>query len=351
LSKVQHASLVAGELGDLGHGRVLPDADLILAEAVGRDQLFPVVGPLERANLRFRINGIQQGTGRGVPKLDGTIGRSSSGCEKILLPRAPCEGLDCSQVFLDGELWGLLLEVPHVQDVIVTARGELFAVEAPLETADFTGVVGEGGDEGFTEANIPVADGGVERTGGEDRTIPSEGTNTTQVSLQGANLGTSGNVPDLDFVGIVTDGEVLGGGGPRNAADGGVFRKVNERGRGACRSIPEIDDILEGHSQYVRRRPVKEVEVVVINQSWAIKSGERLGRDGRSALGSVLGVENLQLVLVGRVRGRCLVLQSQNLAFLDVGGVEERLGEVGLVLGERLGFDGSQRIGVLVRGD
>ncbi len=40
------------ELGDLGHGRVLPQAQLILAEPVAGQDLALVPAPLQRADLR-----------------------------------------------------------------------------------------------------------------------------------------------------------------------------------------------------------------------------------------------------------------------------------------------------------
>lgn len=42
---------VPPELLDLEHGRVFPQAELVLAEAVGRDELFVVARPLQGANL------------------------------------------------------------------------------------------------------------------------------------------------------------------------------------------------------------------------------------------------------------------------------------------------------------
>jgi hypothetical protein len=49
---VQDAGGVSGELGDLGHGGVLPEAELVLAEAVGGQQLAVVGGPLQGAHLK-----------------------------------------------------------------------------------------------------------------------------------------------------------------------------------------------------------------------------------------------------------------------------------------------------------
>jgi hypothetical protein len=50
--EVQDAGGVSGELSDLGHGGVLPEAELVLAEAVGGQQLALVGGPLQGAHLK-----------------------------------------------------------------------------------------------------------------------------------------------------------------------------------------------------------------------------------------------------------------------------------------------------------
>jgi hypothetical protein len=52
--EVQDARGVSGELGDLGHGGVLPEAELVLAKAVGGQQLALVGRPLQGAHLEGR---------------------------------------------------------------------------------------------------------------------------------------------------------------------------------------------------------------------------------------------------------------------------------------------------------
>jgi len=51
-SHVEHTRLVPGEVGNLRQGRVLPQGELILGEAVGGQNLLLVLGPDERADLR-----------------------------------------------------------------------------------------------------------------------------------------------------------------------------------------------------------------------------------------------------------------------------------------------------------
>lgn len=51
------------ELLDLQHARVLPEAQLVLAEAVGRHELLVVLRPLEGAHLRCQCRTHVQGEG------------------------------------------------------------------------------------------------------------------------------------------------------------------------------------------------------------------------------------------------------------------------------------------------
>ena len=52
---------VAGEADDLRHGGVLPDDDLVLAEAVGRDDFVCVFGPGEIADLAAGVDLVDDG--------------------------------------------------------------------------------------------------------------------------------------------------------------------------------------------------------------------------------------------------------------------------------------------------
>lgn len=68
--KVQHPRLVTSKLADLDHGRVLPQGELILGEAVRGQDLLLVLAPDEGAHLRVGIDLLQQGAGRRVPEAD-----------------------------------------------------------------------------------------------------------------------------------------------------------------------------------------------------------------------------------------------------------------------------------------
>ena len=49
------------ELSDLGHGGVLPNAQLVLGEAVAGHQLLVGLGPQERADLRLGVDAVEAG--------------------------------------------------------------------------------------------------------------------------------------------------------------------------------------------------------------------------------------------------------------------------------------------------
>ena len=57
---------MAGELGGLDHVRVLPQDELVVREAVRRDDLLVVHRPLQRAHLRVRVDGVDEGAWLGL---------------------------------------------------------------------------------------------------------------------------------------------------------------------------------------------------------------------------------------------------------------------------------------------
>eukprot|EP00962_Isochrysis_galbana_P008806 scaffold2456_cov129-Isochrysis_galbana.AAC.6 len=105
LRHVQNARGVPGQLGHLDHGRVLPENELVVRVAVRRDELFVVLGPLQRADLRVRIHRIEAGARAAVPEADHAIGRPAARCEKVALPRAPRKRLDGCLVLVEPEHW------------------------------------------------------------------------------------------------------------------------------------------------------------------------------------------------------------------------------------------------------
>lgn len=73
LCQVQHSAGVSFEFSELGHGWVLPHDQLVLREAVGRDQLTVVFAPLDCAHLGVGVDAVQACSGLGVPESDLSI--------------------------------------------------------------------------------------------------------------------------------------------------------------------------------------------------------------------------------------------------------------------------------------
>eukprot|EP00964_Phaeocystis_antarctica_P064192 scaffold38599_cov75-Phaeocystis_antarctica.AAC.1 len=139
LREVEDARGVAGELGGLDHVRVLPQDELVVREAVRRDDLLVVHRPLQRADLRVGVDGVDEGAVVRVPKADHAVGRAAARGEQVLLPRAPREGLDRRVVLVeakDGRRCRHAPLVPNIQQVVVAPRGELHTAWGPLEPAD-----------------------------------------------------------------------------------------------------------------------------------------------------------------------------------------------------------------------
>ena len=72
---------MTGETDDLFHARILPDHDLVLAVAVGADDLVAVLAPREVADLGARVDFLDEGASGRVPKLDGAISGAAAGGE------------------------------------------------------------------------------------------------------------------------------------------------------------------------------------------------------------------------------------------------------------------------------
>lgn len=202
LGEVQDTGSVSGKFRGLSHGRILPRADLVLREPVGRDELLTMDRPLESAHLRLGINGVQELAGCSVPEFNRAISCTPSSSKQRWLPRAPGQRLDGSLVFLERELRRLLAKLPEVEYVVITTGSELLSVKAPLKSADLSRVASEGRHEGVTSTNVPVTNRRVKGTGREDVTVPGDGTNAAIVALQFADGCTTGGVPHLNEVAV-----------------------------------------------------------------------------------------------------------------------------------------------------
>lgn len=140
---VQHPGGVARQLLRLHHGRVLPQAELVLGEAVARQELLLGGGPEEGEHLAARVDRVEQRARLGVPRLDAAVRRAAAGGQRVALERAPREGLDGGLVLSEGEARrgggepaGTDGCVPEAARVVVAARGQHATVRRPAEATD-----------------------------------------------------------------------------------------------------------------------------------------------------------------------------------------------------------------------
>ena len=82
------------QCGDLLHGRVFPDIDLVLAVAVGRHEFVHILCEHEVAYLAARLDGFYILQLYGVPELNSSILSATAGGQESLFVRGPCDGFD-----------------------------------------------------------------------------------------------------------------------------------------------------------------------------------------------------------------------------------------------------------------
>mmetsp|Transcript_29692 Transcript_29692/g.90301 ORF Transcript_29692/g.90301 Transcript_29692/m.90301 type:complete len:318 (+) Transcript_29692:433-1386(+) len=208
LRHVEHARGVPRQLGHLDHRRVLPQDELVVRVAVRRDELAVVLRPLKRANLRVRVDRVEARARRRVPEANHPVGGASARGEQVPLPRAPREGLDGGAVLVESQQrlvahsvgGGGVPVVPHVEDVVVAARGELRARGGPLEPADLLRVAAQRADLVVRHANVVLHHHRVSAARGEEGPVPGEGGDARAVAVHRPNLLQPLHVPDLDGV-------------------------------------------------------------------------------------------------------------------------------------------------------
>ncbi|KFX95175.1 hypothetical protein O988_05932, partial [Pseudogymnoascus sp. VKM F-3808] len=263
---VENTGLVGWDLDVADESWVAPDAERVVGEATGADDLAVVRAPAKRGDLGAGVNAVDAGTGGGVPEVNVTVVGSAAGGEKVGLPWAPADGLDGSLVVGLGELGNREgASIPDRDEVVVAAGSELGTIGTPLETADLGGVGDELSCLVLGNAHVMVEDEAAASTGGEGVLVPSHNTNTGVVSVHAAELGALLNVPDLDLTRAESNADVCSVTGPLDAADIGVGASLEKRADGAGLCGPHVNVALEANSDLVVGAPVKEVEVVVID--------------------------------------------------------------------------------------
>ena len=98
--QVQHPVGVARERGNLLHGRVAPDVDLVLAVAVRRHEFIDVLSEHQIADLAASVDGLEVLQLNRVPELDSSVLGAATGREQSLLVRGPCDGFDSCLVLV-----------------------------------------------------------------------------------------------------------------------------------------------------------------------------------------------------------------------------------------------------------
>lgn len=362
---MEDAGGVALELRHAGERRVLPHGELVLGEAVGRDELLLVGRPHDGADLGVGVDRVDARAAVRVPEAEVPVGGAAAGGEEAGLPRAPGERLDGGGVVVELELGRprrrAVLVVPDRDDVVVPARRELRAVGRPLEAAHLLRVAGEGVDVVVVDARVVVVDLRVARARREDVAVPGEGADAGGVRLHCARARHALGVPDLDLCLVCADGEVPAVGEPRDGRDAVVcgvgLAQLFDRAR---RRVPQVHRVCEGDGHDVVRAPVEEVEVVVLEEARRVEDllgllgdvAEHLAAHGRGGRW-LPAVKDAVRVVVARVGRRRLVAEGQDLragqvcregACVGGGGggggrhVEERRGEGRVVAGEGRGL-------------
>ena len=345
---MQHASSVPSQLRHLGQRGVLPHGQLVLGVAVGGDQLLVVSGPLDRADLGTSVDLVHAGPGLGVPEPQGSVGRSATARQQVGLPRAPVQSFHSSNMLAQGVGRGDLASlahlrgVPDVENVVVATRGQLGAIRRPLQPDDLLGVsVFPAREEGVLLADVAVHDGVVAASGGQDMFVPGQGSNSISMVVEAPQLLTLVHVPELDTGRAVggADGDVGGGkGNPGNGGDSLAFFHFHQLLDFSGGGVPQVNALVQGHSEDVVLGPVEEVEVVVVLHFRCVKDalGER--RDV-AEVGAVLLVGNFVVGVEDRTRDRGrnffgdggLGLEGKDLGVVELA-VVQGVGQKGLVI-------------------
>ena len=145
---------------DVAHqGWIAPDAERVVREATGADDLLVVRAPSKASNLRTGVNAVDSSTSCSIPEVNMTVVRSSTSSENIWLPWAPAESLDGGLVVGLCELGDSQgASIPDRNEVVVSTSCKLCTIRAPLKTTDLGCVRDQLGDFVLGDADIMVED-------------------------------------------------------------------------------------------------------------------------------------------------------------------------------------------------
>jgi len=328
---VQDTSFVGWNLHIADQSGVAPDAERVVWEAAGTDDLAVVVAPFQAGDLRTSVDAVGAGPGGSVPEVDVAVVRASTSSEEVQLPGTPAEGLDRSAVVGLGEFGSTeRSRVPDVDQVVVTAGSELGSVRSPFKSADFGGVGDKLSNLVLSDTDVVVKDETAARTSRQRVLVPAHDTNAGVMAVHASKLGTFFNIPDLDFTGAESDANIGAITAPFNAADIGVRRGLQKTVDSPCVRRPNVDVTLETDGNLVARAPVQKVQIIVIKQPRSIQDTLWCGLDSPPEL-SRLGIGGLEraVVLSAEVNGlgrlRCRGLESENASVqVHAAGVSQR---------------------------
>jgi len=183
------------------------------------------------------------------------------------------------------ELWSVeRTSVPDADEVVVAASGELSTICAPFKTTDLAGVRDELGDLVLGDADIVVVDKTRASASREKVLVPAHNTNAGVVTEHAAELGTLLDIPDLDLSRAETSSDVSTVTTPFDRGDVGRGVALEERVDGTSLSRPDVDGTLKANGDLVSGRPVEQVEVVVVDETWSIKNTLRGSSDTTAEL-------------------------------------------------------------------
>lgn len=262
---VEDTGLVSRNLHVTNQGRVAPDAQGVVREAAGADNLTVVVAPLQAGDLRAGVDTVGPSAGGRVPEVDVTVVGTTTRREQIQLPRAPAEGLDGSTVVRLGELGcAERPRIPDVDQVVIAASGELSAIGPPFQSTHLRGVRDKLSNLVLGNANVVVENKATAGAGRQGVLRPSHDSHASVMAKHAPQLRAFLNVPDLDFTRSQADTDVGAIPTPLDTADVCVWRRLEKAVDSSGVGRPHVDVALKTNGDLVARAPIQKVEIVVV---------------------------------------------------------------------------------------
>lgn len=274
---LQDALRVTSKIGLLLHRRILPHRQLIVCKPMGRDEFSVVLREEQRADLRLRIDWVCAASVANIPELDATVSCSTSGCENVWLPRAPCECTNSCLMFIQDMNWAASsanrarFRCPNVDDVVIAAARQVLQVRRPFESTNFLCVTWKCSNEMFTLTNVVVDDGSVSRTRRHHVGVPCQGSDPCTMAWHHTQAFHFAAVPQLNISTVGADRENVSFFYPREWTSVITVFVFEQYFYVASRSIPQVNWRAKSNCNDVVRTPVEKVQVVVVNDVRSIQ--------------------------------------------------------------------------------